>query len=100
MGPSARAGFTPAPEIGPLIKIAAAKANPIAIAASPWGTRFSVATESTTRTKTKVTIVSAAKTRPQPTPGAGTVAPSEATDRALLPKSAQADSAATIAPAN
>ncbi len=71
MGPIALAGFTPAPLMGPLMRMATASADPMAMAATARGTRLSVATEMITMASTKVTTASAAKTRPRPTPAAG-----------------------------
>ena len=66
MGPMALAGFTPAPLMGPLMRMAAASAAPMATAAAPRGTLLSVVTAVITRTGTKVTTASEAKTRPRP----------------------------------
>lgn len=96
----ALAGFTPAPLMGPLMRMAAASADPMAMAATARGTRLSVATEMITRTRMKVTTASAAKTRPRPTPEAGYVAPRYAWVRACLPYRPQVTAAAPMAPAS
>src|SRR5260370_34861924 len=54
MGPMALAGFTPAPLRGPLMRMAAASVDPMAMAATPFGTRLSVVTEMITRTSANV----------------------------------------------
>jgi hypothetical protein len=64
--------------------MATARAAPMATAATPRGTRLSVATATTTRTSTKAATASAATTRPAETPAAGVVAPRRAIARARL----------------
>jgi hypothetical protein len=85
IGPMARAGFTPAPVSGPLMRMAAASAKPMAKAARPAGTLTLVATATTTTTRRNVTTASAPNARQAPTPLAGYVAPRLATVRALFP---------------